>query len=160
VNRLLKLSALSLTAVFLVTSIGLAATGTSKSTTSSKVTPTRDKKKPYKFKTTGKVSFPTTFCQPNRPASTCLALRCPAGATNAKYCTKPTLAQVCTGKIKLVFKQGTKTRATKTVNLRTTCKYTATVTIKRRARLKLTVSFAGNTVLKASKASRKSLRAG
>ena len=160
-KRLLMLAALCLAAVFLVASPGQAATGTAKSSTSSKVTPKRDKKKSYRFKTTGKIAFPSTLCPPNAPSSGCIALRCPAGVTNAKYCSKPTVAQLCSGKVRIIFKQGLRTRSSKLVSVRSNCTYSSTITIKAKARkLKVSVKFAGNTVLKASKATTKTVRAG
>jgi len=159
VNRLLVMTVLSLTAALLVTAPAGAA-GIGKSSTSSKVSPKRDKKKSYRFKVTGTVKFPSALCAPNAIRSNCIPLRCAAGVRDAKYCSRPTIAQVCSGKVKITYKRGTKTVATKTANLKTSCKYTASTTIKKKAKLKVSVRFAGNTILAASKASTKSARAG
>ena len=160
VKRLLVLAVLSVTAVFLVTSVAVGQSGTAASSTSSKVTPKRDKKRPYKFKTTGSVRFPREFCAPNAPARNCIPLRCPAGVRDARYCARPTAAQVCSGRIKVVFKKGRSTRSSKTVRLKANCKYSSTATIRKKARLKVSVRFSGNTILAPSKASTKSVRAG
>lgn len=159
-KRLLVLAVVSLTALFLVTSVAVGQSATTTSSTSSKVSPKRDKKKPYKFKTTGSVKFPTTFCPPNAPGRNCIPLTCPPGVTDARYCTRPTPAQVCSGRIQVVFKKGKKTRSAKTVRLKSNCKYSSTTTIRRRGRLRVSVLFRGNAILARSRASRKSARAG
>lgn len=158
-NRLLVLVVLSLLAVFLVTSVAVGA-GITKSSTSSKVSPKRDKKKPYKFKTKGSVNFPKKFCAPNAPAPDCIPLICPPGTSNPAYCTKPTAAKVCTGKVKITFKKGKKTLSSKSVSLKPNCKYSSKTTIKKHGKLKVKARFGGNTILAPSSASTKKVRAG
>gem|GEM_PF-4917329 len=157
-KRLTVIAVLSLAGAVLMTSPAFAGTTTSKTT--SKVTPKRDKTKPYKFKTTGKVAFPGKFCNPGQTAANCIPLKCPAGVTNAKYCTRPTIAEVCTGTVKIVFKAGSQTRSSKTVNLKPNCTYSSSTTIKKKGKMTVSVKFSGNAILAASSASKKKARAG
>ena len=170
-KRLLLVAVLSLTGVFLFTSVSLAATTT---TTSSKVTPTRDETKPYKFKTTGAITAPGGYCTTVAASAACIPLRCPAGARDVRYCTKPTLASICTGQVRVVFRTiaikankelkrkavKAKTVSSKIVNLKSNCAYSSSATIGGKKRMRVSVSFLGNTILAPSKASTKSARSG
>lgn len=141
-----------------VTSVAMA--GTTRSSTSSKVSPRRDKKKPYKLTTTGSVALPPSYCQPNAPGPACIPPVCPPGASILIYCMSPSRAQIRGGRIRVVFKQGRRTRSARTVRLQPTCRYSSTAIISSKGRLKVSVSFQGNSILAPSKASTKSVRAG
>ena len=155
-KRLLVLIVLSVTAVFLTTSLAAGQTGNAKSSTTSKVSPKRDKRKPYKFTTSGKVK-PPKFCASTTPAANCVPLKCPPGATNPAYCTKP---KPCRGKVRVRFKRNGKTVSSKTTNLKSNCKYKKKTTVKKKGRYQVQVRFLGNDVLAPSSASTKSVRAG
>ena len=170
-KRSLLVVALSLTGALLFTSVSAAATTT---TTSSKVAPARDKKKPYKFKTTGTVAVPGGHCTTVAGAANCIPLKCPAGARDVRYCTKLTIASICTGQVRIVFKTiaikaskklkrkavKSKTVSSKTVSLTAACAYSSSATISGKKRMRVSVSFGGNTILAPSKASTKSARSG
>jgi len=158
-KRLLVLAVSSLMVVFLMTSLAAGQSGVAKSSTSSKVSPKRDKKKPYKFKVSGTVKFPLALCAPNAPSSGCLPITCPPGVTLARYCTLPTIARICSGKVKITFKSK-RASVSKTTSVSTSCKYKKSVTLKKKGKYKVTAKFGGNTILKSSTASKKNARAG
>jgi Ca2+-binding RTX toxin-like protein len=96
---------------------------------SSKTTPTRDRKSPFKFKTTGSITLPPGV----------------------------TAAVACKGDVGVVFKAGSKTISSRTAHLSTTCKFSRSVTFKIPRRLhpktlKVEVRFRGNAVLSARSA--------
>jgi len=154
------LAVLSLTAMFLVTSLAVGQTGTTRTSTSSKVSPKRDKKRPYKFKTTGSIRLPATLCAPNVRGRNCVPIICPPGVRDARYCTRLPRSRLCTGSVRIVFKKGARTVSSKTARLKANCKYSSRATVRSKGRLKVSASFRGNVVLAPSKASRKSARAG
>ena len=92
-----------------------------------KLTPSRDKKMPYRFRVTGEVVPP-------------------AGLTKAEACTD-------IGFVSVQVKRGKKTISTRRVRLKPTCTYSSTVTFRDRKRirtakrLKFTARFLGNRFL-------------
>lgn len=168
-KRPLTVTVLVLTVVLLLSAPAAAQTSAQRgypAKVTSKSKPKVDKKSPFKFKVTGAITLPSRACAPGATpgtgATNCIPLNCAPGVTNTRYCGVPTLAQICTGKVRLQFKKGSKTVKTKTVNLNAaTCKYSASVTIKdkkgrkaklRGVKLKVTARFMGNAVLKARNA--------
>ena len=102
---------------------------------SSKTTPSRDKKAPFTFKTTGTISLP-------------------AGVTAALGCK---------GDVSVIFKAGGKTISSRTAHLSKTCKFSRKVTfsIPRRLHpktLKVEVRFRGNAVMSARSATSKHVK--
>jgi hypothetical protein len=96
---------------------------------SSKTTPTRDRHKPFKFRTTGTVSLPVGVSQ----------------------------ALGCKGAVGVIFKAGAKTISSRTAHLSKTCRFSRSVTftIPRRLHpktLKVEVRFRANAVLRARSA--------
>jgi Ca2+-binding RTX toxin-like protein len=96
---------------------------------SSKTTPTRDRKAPFTFKTTGTITLP-------------------AGVTAALGCK---------GAVGVIFKAGAKTISSRTAHLSKTCKFSRKVTFRIPRRLhpktlKVEVRFRGNAVLSARSA--------
>jgi hypothetical protein len=96
---------------------------------SSRTTPTRDRKAPFRFKTTGSITLP-------------------AGVSTALGCK---------GAVGVIFKAGSKTISSRTAHLSKTCKFSrkVTFTIPRRLHpktLKVEVRFRGNAVLSARSA--------
>ena len=89
-----------------------------------KVAPKRDRRSPYRYRTTGKVTLPA-------------GIKASDG---------------CAGKISVQIKRGKKTVSTRRVKLRANCTYLSRVTftskrLKGRGRLKVTVRFLGNSRL-------------
>ena len=90
------------------------------------VTPARDRRAPYRFRSSGRV-------------------RLPAGVTPAQACGD--------GQVSIQVKAGTKTISTRRANLSRTCTFTSTVTFRdrrrftRNGRLRFTLRFTGNEVL-------------
>lgn len=106
---------------------------------SAKVSPTRDRRAPYRFRTSGTVSLPT-------------------GVTRAQACGD--------GVVSVQVKRGSTTLSTRRVTLSRTCTYSSTVSFANRrrlgssGRLKITARFLGNDVLKRRDAASRSVRAG
>ena len=101
------------------------------------VTPSRDRSRPYRFRTRGTV-------------------RRPAGVT---------AAQGCSGTVTVTVKRGGRTISTRRAKLTRTCAYASTVTFGSRrrlgtGRLRITARFGGNAVLKARSSPRRNIRAG
>ena len=101
------------------------------------VTPSRDRSRPYRFRTRGSVS---------RPAGVSAA----AG---------------CSGTVTVTIKRGTRTISTRRATLTRTCTYTSTATFSSRGRLgngrlRITARFGGNAVLKARSSAGRNVRAG
>ncbi|HET8537003.1 MAG TPA: Ig-like domain-containing protein [Solirubrobacteraceae bacterium] len=94
----------------------------------SRTTPGRDRRAPFKFKTTGKVNLPANVS-----------------------------AAACNGNVGVIFKAGSKTISSRTAHLSKTCTFSrkVTFTIPRRLHprtLKVEVKFRGNAVLLAKRA--------
>ena len=101
------------------------------------VTPSRDRVRPYRFRTRGTVSRP-------------------AGVS---------AAQGCSGTVTVTIKRGGRTISTRRAKLTRTCTYASTVTFGSRrrlgnGRLRITARFGGNAVLKARSSPRRNVRAG
>ncbi len=104
---------------------------------SATVTPSRDRTRPYRFRTRGTVSRP-------------------AGVS---------AAQGCTGTVTVTIKRGGRTISTRRAKLTRTCAYTSTATFGSRrrlgnGRLRITARFGGNAVLKARSSAGRNVRAG
>ncbi|MEA2127044.1 MAG: type transport system ATP-binding protein [Solirubrobacteraceae bacterium] len=88
-----------------------------------KVTPKRDRKKPFRFKVAGK-------------------LKRPSGVTKSAGCK---------GKVRITVKKGKKTLARKTVSVKSSCTYSARVKLNKKAgkkgKAKFSISFRGNSKL-------------
>ena len=102
------------------------------------VSPGRDRRAPYSFRTRGRLSLPTGLS----PATACKG-----------------------GRVSIQIKRGTKTVSTRRVALRSSCTFSSTVTFSRsrrnaRGRLKVTARFLGNDVLERISARSRSVRAG
>lgn len=99
---------------------------------SAKVTPSRDRKRPYRFRTSGKLLIYT-----GTPA-----------------------AQACAGKVSVQVKQGRRTISTRRVSLSRTCTYRSTVSFKRaKGKLRFLVRFGGNAAVKPVRAKTRTARA-
>ena len=100
---------------------------------SAKVTPARDRRRPYRFRTSGRLLTYT-----GTPA-----------------------AQACTGKVTVQVKKGRRTISTRRVSLRKDCSYRSTVSFKRTSgTLRFFVRFGGNSVLQPVNAKVRRARAG
>lgn len=165
-KRLLVVSALSLTATLLVTSLAAAQPGPVLSKTTSKVAPARDFFAPYKFKTSGEVRFPERRCRSNQNGPNCVPpIFCPPGTTNPSYCFRPDDEDLCKGDVRIVFRNlAGSVLSSQTVRLKLdddeSCEYEAKTTIAAAGRMTVTVDFLGNTILAASSAIPKNARAG
>ena len=103
----------------------------SASSTTLKVKPKRDKKKPFKFTASGKVK---------------------RGAVSSA---------ACKGKVTVKIKKGAKTVASGKATVKFNCTYKKTLKVSKKAKkLKVSARFGGNSLLKASSAKSKTVRAG
>ena len=166
-KRLFALSSLLVAATLTVTGLAVAQNAIVQASTqqvTSKVTPKRDRKRPYKFRTTGKVVPPPTCAVGDKgtPGGNCVPRTCPAGNTNPIYCQPVPTAALCTGKVSVTFRRGAITVGKRTVGLLPSCTYSSRITlgIGSRGRLKVSTRFLGNVYLLAKSASIKSARAG
>jgi hypothetical protein len=171
-KRPLMLLVLSLAVVLCVTATASAATKASPDKVSAKSKPKTDKKKPFRYKISGTITIPLRFCAaggvPGTGAANCLPITCAPGVTNAAYCAVPGIAQICTGKVRIQIKRGSKTWGKKNATVGPTCTYKVTVTLKKKLKkktlkpgtLKVKTRFLGNTVLKARNAKTLTVRAG
>ncbi len=105
---------------------------------SATVSPSRDRARPYRFRTRGTVSRP-------------------AGVSAARGCSA--------GTVTVTIKRGGRTISTRRVRIRRTCTYASTVTFASRGRLgngrlRITARFGGNAVLKARSSAGRNVRAG
>ncbi len=92
----------------------------------------RDRSRPYSFTISGKLSLP-------------------AGVGKAAGCK---------GTVKLTGKRGTKTVVTKSATLKSDCSYSIKASVKSKGQVRMTVRFAGNSVLKGKNAPTRIARAG
>ena len=104
---------------------------------SARTTPGRDRRAPYRFTTTGRLTLP-------------------AGVT---------AAQACRGTVTVQIKAGRKTVSSRRVKLRPDCTYRSRVTFRNPQRLRprtlrRIVRFGGNSVVNATRATRQTLRVG
>jgi hypothetical protein len=155
---MLIVAVLALTVVFLSTAAAPAASKGTLASVSAKSSPKTDKKSPFKFKVTGALALPSSFCAPGAGGN-CIPLNCGAGVTNPKYCGAPAIASLCAGKVQVTFKKGSKTVGKKTAKVNpATCKYSAKASFKDKkgkkaklkgVKLKVVAKFLGNTVFSA-----------
>ena len=101
------------------------------------VTPSRDRSRPYRFRTRGTVSRPTGV----------------------------SAAQGCSGTVTVTIKRGARTISTRRAKLTRICTYASTATFGSRrrlgnGRLRITARFGGNAVLKARSSAGRNVRAG
>jgi hypothetical protein len=136
---------------------------------SASTTPKRDRTRPYVFTTTGRVTVPSKFCAPNvAPGSgskNCIPIKCPAGATNPSYCTRPARSVICSGKVNVRFQKRQTTISSRNVTLRADCSYRSRVTFHtllptRIGNLTVRARFQGNAVLKPRTSANRIVRAG
>lgn len=99
---------------------------------SAKLSAARDRSRPYRFTIKGKLGLPT-------------------GVTKLKGCS---------GTVTVTFKNGRKTVAAKKAGLKKDCTYAVTTTVGKKGRMKVSVKFAGNSVLAAKTSARLNARAG
>ena len=162
---MLVLTSVAVVATVAITSLAngqISVTKVAPKSVTAKTTPKRDKKKPYKFTTKGKV-VPPPFCTGIRPpaGTLCVPPVCPPGATNPAYCARPPMASLCNGKVRIRFKKGRKTVSSKSATLKSNCTYSSRARIKRKGKkLKVSVRFGGNILLKAKSAKTRTVRAG
>ncbi len=105
-----------------------------------KATPKKDLKAPRIFRVRGTV------------VPTAKVLSCGAGVTNPAYCSPPPISRVCTGRVRVTVKRGSRTLKRATVRLTATCSYSARITIRgrvKRGRLRIRARFLGNTFVAA-----------
>ncbi len=99
---------------------------------SAKVTPSRDRTRPYRFRTSGRL-----LTYSGTPASA-----------------------ACTGKVSVQVKQGKRTISNRRVSLRRDCTYRSTVSFKKaRGKLRFLARFGGNTAVRPVRAKARSARA-
>ena len=161
-KRMLVLTSLSITAVFLVTTL---ASGQSSvpirakaKQVTAKTTPKRDRTRPYTFRTSGRV-VPPPFCAagvvPTVAGGNCVALPiiCPPGTSNPSYCQRPPVCppgtapgQYCVnpspnlmcagGRVSVKFQKlagsGRPTISNRRVPVRSDCSYRSSVTFRTR----------------------------
>ncbi len=172
-KRSLVLTAvLSLAAVPLFGSSASAQTpGTARATVgiSIKVSPTRDRTRPYTFATTGRISPPTRFCapgvDPTPGAGNCIPVRCPLGTTDPAYCVSPSRAVICSGVVNVRYQRRGTTISSRNVFVRRDCSYRSRVTFSTRLRLRrgtfaVRARFQGNTVPLPRTSATRTVRAG
>jgi hypothetical protein len=173
VKRLLMLAVVSLAAVPLF-ALSASAQSSGPSITTSRgyaqitasTTPKRDRTRPYKFTTTGKIIPPATFCAPGQnptKAVNCLPIICPPGATNPAYCVRPPLSLICTGTVTVRFQKGDTTASSRNVKVKPDCTYSSKVTFSNRSargRYKVRARFQGNLFLLPATSSTQTVRAG
>ncbi len=134
-----------------------------------KVTPKRDRTRPYTFTTTGRITLPPRFCAPGvRPtpgAGNCIPISCPAGTADPAYCTRPSLAVICSGVVNVRFQKRGTTTSSRNVRVRPNCTYRSRVTFStrlalRRGTFRVRARFQGNTVLAPRTSATRTVRAG
>ena len=134
-----------------------------------KVSPTRDRTRPYTFTTTGRITLPTRFCapgvSPTPGAGNCIPISCPAGTTDPAYCTRPSRALICPGIVAVRFQKRGTTISSRNVRVRSDCTYRSRVTFRtrlavRRGTFTVRARFQGNTVLRPRTSSTRRVRAG
>ena len=165
---------LSLAAALLYASLGFAqatapsfkrATPRSVSLT---VTPKRDRTRPFRFTSTGRVNVPRRYCsvaESQNPGNRCVPLICPPGAVDAQYCIRPGLGAICTGKVNVRFQRRRTTISSRSVKLRPNCTYRSRVTfnirvVTRRGSFRVRARFQGNSILAPKTSPTRTVRAG
>ena len=170
-KRLLMLAALSPAAVLMFASPGTAqAPGdrafTDRATLS--VTPPRDRTRPYTFTARGRIVPPGRFCNAGEkpsPGANCVPIACLPGATDARYCVRPGLGVICSGKVAVRYQKLGTTISNRLATLRPDCSYRQRVTFRTRLRTRrgiftVRARFQGNAVLLPRNAPTRRVRAG
>jgi hypothetical protein len=136
-----------------------------------KVTPKRDRTRPYTFTSTGQIFPPAHFCAPGAgptgeagPAN-CIPIICPAGNTNPAYCAPPPRSVICSGIVTVRFQRHHTTISSRNVSVKADCTYSSTVSFRtrlhsRRGSLQVRARFQGNVVLTPQNSKTKTVRAG
>lgn len=120
-----------------------------KPTVSAKATPKADLKGPRIFKITGKM------------APTAAVKKCAAGVTNLAYCSPAKPVDICVGKVRITIKRGLTTVARGTVKLKSNCKYSAKIRIKKvkkHGKLKATSRYLGSGLVAAKNSKKVNLK--
>ncbi len=134
-----------------------------------KVTPKRDRTRPFTFTTTGRIVPPGRFCAPgvapSSGAGNCVPIRCPPGARDARYCQRPGVGVICSGIVAVRFQSRGSTISSRNVRVRPNCTYRSRVTFRtrlklRNGRLAVRARFQGNSVLRAKTSATRPVRAG
>lgn len=172
-RSLVLTGALSLLAVLLCTTPGIAQSPTivrgEATSVTSKTTPKRDRRYPYTFTTTGRVVLPANYCaagtNPTPGVGNCIPVICPPGVTDIRYCIVPSRDRVCSGVITVRFQKRGTTISARNVFLRHDCTYRSRVTfrirlITRRGLFTVRARFQGNAFLAPRNSSTKTVRAG
>lgn len=159
-HTLAMTAALSLTAAMLIASAGSAQAPVLRASTervTATTTPKRDRTPPYTFTTTGRIVPPGRFCAPGaRPtpgAGNCIAIICPPGATDARYCVRPGISVICSGIVTVRLQRGTRTTSARNVGVKSNCTFRSRVSLRQRLRgrapirFKVRARFQGNRVL-------------
>ncbi|HEV7806844.1 MAG TPA: hypothetical protein VGO80_13555 [Solirubrobacteraceae bacterium] len=119
-------------------------------------TPKRQRFRPYRFTTQGRVVAPTRKCTPGTrptPARNCIPKICAPGSSDPRYCQDPTGAAICSGIVNVRFQNDDTTISSRNVKVRSDCTYRSTVTFRKRLRtrvgkLRVRARFQGNAVLR------------
>ncbi len=171
-RSLVLTAALSLAAVPLFSTLGSAQTTANRGYTvkvTIKTTPKRDRSAPYTFTTKGRVIPPPKFCAPGvipNPGGNCVPVSCPPGAKDRRYCVRPGLGVICSGKVNVRFQRKGSTISSRNVNVRPDCTYRSKVRFRgkpqrtRTGTFKVRVRFQGNQVLRPKGSPTRTVRAG
>ena len=165
---------LSLAAALLYASLGFAQATTAPSkratptSVSLKVTPRRDRTRPFTFTSTGRVNVPGRYCsvaESQDPGNRCVPLICPPGAVDARYCVRPGLGAICSGKVNVRFQRRGSTISSRNVTLRPNCTYRSRASFNirnalRRGSFRARARFQGNTILAPKTSPTRTVRAG
>lgn len=131
------------------------------------VTPRRDRTRPYRFTSTGRVRPPTRLCVPGENPFTgrCVPILCPVGVTDPRYCLIPGPRVVCTGTVTVRYQKRTTTISSRVVALRGDCTYRSRVTFSTRlvtrvGTFRVQARFGGNALLLPRRSATRLVRAG
>ena len=132
-------------------------------------TPKRDRTRPYRFTTSGKIVPPPKSCEvgqiPN-PGGNCVPRVCPPGQGNPVYCPVAPRSTICSGKVNVRFQKNRNTISSRNVTLRPDCTYRSRVTITgkptatRKGTFTVRARFQGNSVLQPKNSATRRVRAG
>lgn len=135
----------------------------------SSTTPKRDRTRPYRYTTTGRIIPPGRYCaantNPTPGAGNCVPVICPPGVTDIRYCVLPARSVICSGVVTVRYQKRGTTISARNVGVRSDCTYRSTVTFHTRLRsrtgvLSVRPRFGGNPVLLPRTGSTKTVRAG
>jgi len=132
------------------------------------VTPTRDRTRPYTFTARGRIVPPGRFCNAGEkpsPGANCVPIACLPGATDARYCVRPGLGVICSGKVAVRYQKSGTTISNRLATVRSDCSYRQRVTFRTRLRTRrgiftVRARFQGNAVLLPRNAPTRRVRAG